>query len=91
VRSSATSPKMALPARVPGRVPPDRGCPRVLLCRYLAHYSLSQYVLRAYARYVYLTEGNARAAVLGTGTVGDATVGRSIFGRNFTPSIEKKF
>ena len=38
-----------------------------------------------------LTEGNARAAVLGTGTVGDATVGRSIFGRNFTLSIEKKF
>jgi outer membrane receptor protein involved in Fe transport len=38
-----------------------------------------------------LTEGNARAAVLGSGTVGDATVGRSIFGRNFTVSIEKKF
>ena len=38
-----------------------------------------------------LTEGNARAAVLGTGTAGDATVGRSIFGRNFTVSIEKKF
>jgi outer membrane receptor protein involved in Fe transport len=100
-------------------------------------FSLSQYVLRAYARYFYigrrfqddsnlsrlpgyntgdiglsvsndsgvtiralvnnvtnevgLTEGNARAAVLGTGTAGDATVGRSIFGRNFTLSIEKTF
>jgi outer membrane receptor protein involved in Fe transport len=38
-----------------------------------------------------LTEGNARASVLGTGTVGNATVGRSIFGRNFTLSIEKAF
>jgi iron complex outermembrane receptor protein len=100
-------------------------------------FSLSNYVLRAYARYFHiglrfqddsnlselpaygmadiglsvsndnrvtvralvnnvtneigLTEGNARASVLGIGTVGDATVGRSIFGRNFTISIEKKF
>jgi len=38
-----------------------------------------------------LTEGNARASVLGTGGVGDATVGRSIFGRNFTLSLSKKF
>jgi outer membrane receptor protein involved in Fe transport len=38
-----------------------------------------------------LTEGNARAAVLGTGAVGDATVGRSIFGRNFTLDVVKKW
>lgn len=38
-----------------------------------------------------LTEGNARASVLGTGTVGDATVGRPIFGRNFTLALGKKW
>lgn len=38
-----------------------------------------------------LTEGNARAAVIGTGGVGDATVGRSIFGRNFTLSLTKRW
>jgi outer membrane receptor protein involved in Fe transport len=38
-----------------------------------------------------LTEGNARAAVLGTGGVGDATVGRSIFGRNYKVSVSKTF
>jgi len=38
-----------------------------------------------------LTEGNSRASVLGTGTVGDATVGRPIFGRNFTLSLGKKW
>ena len=34
-----------------------------------------------------LTEGNARASALGTGTVGDATVGRPIFGRGYTASL----
>ncbi|MGC1302861.1 MAG: TonB-dependent receptor [Caulobacteraceae bacterium] len=34
-----------------------------------------------------LTEGNARASVLNVGTVGDATVGRPIFGREFTASV----
>lgn len=39
-----------------------------------------------------LTEGNARAAVIGTGTgVLDATVGRSIFGRNFTVALTKRW
>ena len=33
-----------------------------------------------------LTEGNARASALGTGTVGDATVGRPLFGRAITAS-----
>jgi iron complex outermembrane recepter protein len=33
-----------------------------------------------------LTEGNSRASVLNTGTVGDATVGRPLFGRTFTAS-----
>jgi iron complex outermembrane recepter protein len=33
-----------------------------------------------------LTEGNSRAAALNTGTVGDATVGRPLFGRTFTAS-----
>lgn len=34
-----------------------------------------------------LTEGNARASALNTGGVGDATVGRPIFGRNYTASL----
>ncbi len=38
-----------------------------------------------------LTEGNARAATIGTGGVADATVGRSIFGRNFTVSLTKRW
>ncbi len=39
-----------------------------------------------------LTEGNARAAVIGSGTgVLDATVGRSIFGRNFTVALTKRW
>jgi hypothetical protein len=38
-----------------------------------------------------LTEGNARASVIGSGAVGDATVGRSIFGRNFTLSLTKRW
>ena len=39
-----------------------------------------------------LTEGNARAPVIGSGTgVLDATVGRSIFGRNFTLSLTKRW
>lgn len=39
-----------------------------------------------------LTEGNARAPVIGSGTgVLDATVGRSIFGRNFTVSLMKRW
>ena len=39
-----------------------------------------------------LTEGNARAAVIGTGTgVLNATVGRSIFGRNFTVALTKRW
>ncbi len=39
-----------------------------------------------------LTEGNARAPVIGSGTgILDATVGRSIFGRNFTLSLTKRF
>ena len=33
-----------------------------------------------------LTEGNARASALNTGTVGDATVGRPLFGRTITAS-----
>jgi iron complex outermembrane receptor protein len=33
-----------------------------------------------------LTEGNARAAALDVGTVGDATVGRPIFGREISIS-----
>jgi outer membrane receptor protein involved in Fe transport len=33
-----------------------------------------------------LTEGNARASALNTGTVGDATVGRPLFGRQITAS-----
>ena len=33
-----------------------------------------------------LTEGNARASALGIGTVGDATVGRPLFGRTITAS-----
>jgi iron complex outermembrane recepter protein len=33
-----------------------------------------------------LTEGNSRASALGTGTVGDATVGRPLFGRAITAS-----
>ncbi|MEE3624492.1 TonB-dependent receptor [Nitrospirillum sp. BR 11752] len=38
-----------------------------------------------------LTEGNARAAALAAGPVADATVGRSIFGRNFTLSLTKRW
>ncbi len=39
-----------------------------------------------------LTEGNARAAVIGSGTgVLDATVGRSIFGRNFTVALTRRW
>lgn len=39
-----------------------------------------------------LTEGNARAAVIGGGTGAlDATVGRSIFGRNFTVALTKRW
>lgn len=39
-----------------------------------------------------LTEGNSRAAVIGSGTgVLDATVGRSIFGRNFTVALTKRW
>ncbi len=34
-----------------------------------------------------LTEGNARASALGVGTVGDATVGRPIFGREASVSV----
>jgi outer membrane receptor protein involved in Fe transport len=34
-----------------------------------------------------LTEGNARGSALGVGTVGDATVGRPIFGRQVTGSV----
>ena len=34
-----------------------------------------------------LTEGNSRASALNTGTVGDATVGRPLFGRTFTASV----
>ncbi len=34
-----------------------------------------------------LTEGNSRAAVLNTGTVGDATVGRPVFGRKIIGSV----
>jgi iron complex outermembrane receptor protein len=34
-----------------------------------------------------LTEGNSRASVLNTGTVGDATVGRPLFGRTITGSV----
>lgn len=38
-----------------------------------------------------LTEGNARAAALAAGPVSDATVGRSIFGRNFTLSLTRRW
>lgn len=38
-----------------------------------------------------LTEGNARAAAVLAGSVADATVGRSIFGRNFTLSLTKRW
>lgn len=38
-----------------------------------------------------LTEGNARAATVLAGSVADATVGRSIFGRNFTLSLTKRW
>ena len=39
-----------------------------------------------------LTEGNARAAVIGTWTgVLDATVGRSIFGRNFSVALTTRW
>lgn len=43
------------------------------------------------ANVVGLTEGNARAAGIGFGTVADATVGRSIFGRTFTLSLTKRW
>jgi outer membrane receptor protein involved in Fe transport len=38
-----------------------------------------------------LTEGNARAAAVLAGPVADATVGRSIFGRNFILSLTKRW
>lgn len=38
-----------------------------------------------------LTEGNARAAAIAAGSVADATVGRSIFGRTFTLSLTKRW
>lgn len=38
-----------------------------------------------------LTEGNARAAAVQAGSVADASVGRSIFGRNFTLSLTKRW
>ncbi|NYI24242.1 TonB-dependent receptor [Sphingobium indicum] len=38
-----------------------------------------------------LTEGNARSAAVLAGSVADASVGRSIFGRNFTLSLTKRW
>lgn len=43
------------------------------------------------ANVVGLTEGNARAAAIAAGSVADATVGRSIFGRTFTLSLTKRW
>lgn len=38
-----------------------------------------------------LTEGNARAAAVAAGSVANATVGRSIFGRTFTLALTKRW
>ena len=38
-----------------------------------------------------LTEGNARAAAVAAGSVADASVGRSIFGRTFSLSLTKRW